>query len=80
MARYGAVWLEIARRQYDSLPTEIQQQIDDRLEELLENPHLPKDAYDARTDQWIAGYGDGLGLILFTVVNEHQRVIVLRIV
>src|SRR5581483_7196483 len=37
MPRYGAVWLEIAREQYTSLAAEAREQIDTRVEQLLEN-------------------------------------------
>jgi hypothetical protein len=38
MSRYGPVWLEIAREQYTSLPADAREQIDTRVEQLLENP------------------------------------------
>jgi hypothetical protein len=35
MSRYGAVWPEIAREQYTSLPADAGEQIDTRVEQLL---------------------------------------------
>jgi hypothetical protein len=46
MARYGLVWLEIARADYASLPEDIRAQISVRIEQLLENPRQPRDGYD----------------------------------
>lgn len=81
MARYSSVWLEIAREHYDSLPAPTRAQVDRRLEQLLEDPRQESTAsYDARTDQWTAIYGDGAGLIVYAVVREWRRIIVLRLV
>jgi mRNA-degrading endonuclease RelE of RelBE toxin-antitoxin system len=80
MARYGPVWLEIAAEQYAHLPASGQQQVDAQLEQLLENPRQPRASYDQRTDQWTTTYGDGAGLLVYAVVHEHQRVIILRLV
>lgn len=54
--------------------------ISTRIEQLLENPRQPRDGYDERTDQWTTTYGDGAGLIVYAVVHERQRVIILRLV
>ncbi|MDN5917233.1 MAG: hypothetical protein L0I76_19375 [Pseudonocardia sp.] len=80
MARYGLVWLEIAREDYASLPDDIRAQISTRIEQLLENPRQPRDGYDELTDQWTTTYGGGVGLIVYAVVHERQRVIILRLV
>lgn len=80
MARYGPVWLEIARARYDSFPAEIRKQVDARLEQLLEEPQLSRSAYDEPTDQWTTTYGDGNGLLVYAVVDEHRRLIILRLV
>jgi hypothetical protein len=50
------------------------------VQELLENPHQPRSAYDERTDQWTTIYGGGAGLIVYAVVRERQQVIILRLV
>jgi hypothetical protein len=80
MPRYGAVWLEIAREQYAALPSDAREQVDARIEQLLENPQQPRSGYDDATDQRTTTYGGGAGLILYTVVPAHQRLIVLRLV
>ncbi|MGH3915251.1 MAG: hypothetical protein ACRDTC_17865 [Pseudonocardiaceae bacterium] len=80
MPRYGPVWLEIALEQYAGLPAQTQEQIDARVNELLENPRQPPSAYDERTDQWTTTYGDGAGLIVYAVVHERSTVIILRLV
>lgn len=59
MPRYHAVWLEIARHQQASFSAEIREQVDARIEQLLENPRLPEAGYDELTDQWTTIYGDG---------------------
>ncbi len=80
MPRYGPVRLEIPLEQYASLPAEAQEQINARVEELLENPHQPRSAYDERTDQWTTTYSGGAGMIVYTVVHERPTVIILRLV
>ena len=79
MARYGLVWLEIALEQYASIPVEVQEQIDARVG-LLENPRQSGAGYDKRTDQWTTTYGGGIGLVVYAVVRERKRVIILRLV
>lgn len=80
MPRYGPVWLEISLEQYASLSTETREQVDGRIEQLLENPRQPPGGYDGLTDQWTTIYGFGAGLIVYAVVHERQRVIILRLV
>lgn len=80
MPVYGLVWLQISREHYASLPSAVREQVDARLDQLRENPR-PSDAdYDERTDQWITTYGAGAGMILYAVVPEHERMIILRLV
>ncbi|MGH3752564.1 MAG: hypothetical protein ACRDRP_07700 [Pseudonocardiaceae bacterium] len=73
------MWLEIALEQYASIPVEARKQVDARIEQLLENPRQPLDGYDELTDQWTTTYGGGAGLIVYAVVHERQRVIILRL-
>ena len=79
MARYGLVWLEIAREYLASLPVEVREQVSARIEQLLENPRQPHDGYDELTDQWTTTYG-GAGLIVYAIVHQRERVIILRLV
>jgi hypothetical protein len=80
MARYRALWLQLAREQYDALPGFVQQQLRRRIEQLLERPELPRSSYDPGTDQWTTTYGDGAGLLLVAIKVEHRTIIVLRLV
>lgn len=81
MGQYRAIWVEIAREQYATLPPEARQQVSDRIQQLLENPDLePRSSYDQATDHWTTTYGAGAGLILYAVVHERQRLIILRLV
>ena len=80
MARYGLVWLEIAREYLARLPVEVREQVSARIEQLLENPRQPRDGYDELTDQWTTTYGGGAGLIVYAVVHQRERVISLRLV
>ncbi len=80
MPRYALVWLEIALEQYVSLADQTQELLDARIEQLLENPRQPLGGYDKPTDQWTTTYGGGAGLIVYAVVHERQRIIILRLV
>ena len=71
MSRFSARWLEIAIEQYLALPPAIREQIDVRIEELLEHPEDPAGGYDDRSDQWTTTYGDGAGLILYAVSSRN---------
>lgn len=74
------MWLEIALAQYASLPTDARKQVDSRIEQMLENPRWLQGGYDELTDQWTTTYGGRAGLIVYAVVHERQRVIILRLV
>ena len=50
MPRYSALWLQVAVEQYDALPVAVRRLVDARIEELLERPEGPREAYDARAD------------------------------
>ncbi len=76
MPRYSIRWLEIAIEYYDALPAATRQQIDVRVEQLLERPEGLPEAYDTRRDRWTTTYGDGAGLILYAVVREQRRVLI----
>lgn len=73
------MWLEIARQQYDSLPDSVQRQIDMKLDLLLDDPEQ-YGTYDKSSDQWTTDFGDGDGLIVYTVVHQNIKVIVLRLI
>ena len=47
----------------------------------MENPRQQsRSAYDEATDQWTTTYGGGAGLIVYAVVHDRQRLIILRLV
>ena len=77
MPRHSAVWLQIARSQYDSYPLDVQHQIDIKLEKLVEQP-AGYGSYDQGTDQWITTFGGGSGLIVYAIVKAQQKIIILR--
>jgi len=79
MARYTPVWLEIARQQYESFPRAVQHQIDTKIDLLLDDPESYGD-YDKPSDQWTTDFGEGAGLIVYAVVHQQVKVIVLRLV
>jgi hypothetical protein len=58
MPRFSARSLEIALEQHTALPLAVQRQVDARIEQLLERPKGPREAYDPRSDHWTATYGD----------------------
>ncbi|MBV9140785.1 MAG: hypothetical protein JO115_07695 [Pseudonocardiales bacterium] len=73
--------MEIAREHYASLPAPARERIDAWIEQLRENSRpQPCSGYDEATDQWTITYGGGAGLIVYAVVHEHQRLIILRLV
>ena len=80
MPRYGPVWLEIAGQQYRDLPGDLRELIDQRLDQLLENPTADPDAiFNERSDQWSVPLGDQ-GLLFYAVVQYPAKVIVLRLI
>lgn len=80
MPRYSARWLELAAEQYASLPADTQRHVNRRVGELLDQPEGPRSDYDRPSDTWTTTYGDGIGLLLYAVVPEHNRLLILRLV
>lgn len=80
MPAYTDRWLQLAIDQYFELPDEQRHQVDQRIEELLVAPEGPSRSYDQPSDQWTTTYGDGTGLIVYAVVPEYRRVLILRII
>jgi hypothetical protein len=77
MPRYQPRWVEVAERQRDNLPAAARRLVDRRIEELLEDPTGNPAAYDGVEDEWSIPIGDGAGLILYAVVKEPRRVVIL---
>ena len=81
MARYRALWLELAHATRDSLPAPKRVALDARVEQLLENPHAPdRGGYDPTSDSFATTYGGGFGLLSYALVAERETLIVLRVV
>lgn len=81
MARYRAVWLELAKATRDSLPAGPRAALDARVEQLLENPRAAdRGGYDPRSDSYATTYGDGSGLLTYALVPDRETLIVLRVV
>jgi hypothetical protein len=80
MARYRLVWLEIADRQYDELPADLRDVVDQRLARLVDDPTADRDAvYNARSDQWSVPLADE-GFLFFAVVRNPPTLIILRLI
>lgn len=80
MPPYRLLWLEVAERQYLSLPDDARSLVDQGLALLQDDPARWLDAvYDPGSDQWSATLGSA-GLVLYAVVAEPATVIVLRLV
>jgi hypothetical protein len=78
MPRYEPRWVEIAERQRDNLPAAGRRLVNRRIEELLEDPASnPAATYDGVEDEWSIPIGAGAGLILYAVVDEPRRVVIL---
>ena len=80
MARYRAVWLELARVTRESLPAPERAALDARVEQLLENPHAAdRGGYDPTSDSFATTYGEGFGLLTYALVADRETLIVLRV-
>lgn len=79
MAQYSLVWCDVPREQYQSMPSDIQTQIDETLERLSSDP-AAHGVYDQGSDHWSATFGDGTGFILYVLSRERQKVVLLRVV
>ncbi len=70
---------EEAEKQYANLPEDTRQLVNQRIEELLENPTgSPDREYDEKFDQHTIPIGDDKGWILYTVVESAREVFLLR--
>jgi hypothetical protein len=58
MPRYRVVWPDVPREHRASYPARVQQQLDQRIEELLEDPRARARFYPGpRRDFWITTFG-----------------------
>ncbi len=78
MADYLITWVDYAYEQYLALG-EVSAQLNARLRRLAQQP---KDGarYDSSTDRWSAQFDAGRGFLVYIVNDEHQRIVILRIV
>jgi hypothetical protein len=72
MPRYRVVWPDVPREHRASYPVRVQQQLDHRIEELLEDLHARARFYPGpRRDFWITTFGPNHeGIIEYSVREE----------
>lgn len=79
MPRYTLKSVAEADRQYADLPENTRRLVDQRTQELLENPTgNPDKQYDSQFDQWSIPIGDDKGWIIYGIVENARLVILLR--
>jgi len=71
--RYALIWVDIAIEQYLALPTEQQQLVDTRVQQLLDNPAGPRTSHDPHTDLWTPTDSVGAGLIVCMFRADRPR-------
>ena len=76
---YWTRWLEIPDAYYNDSPPEVQQQIRERITELMMNPYPPDADYDASHDSFTATFGGGTGIITYAVVEQNKCILILRL-
>lgn len=72
MPRYRDVWLEIPKKDRAGYPTHVQQQLDQRVAELLEDPRAGASFFPGlQRDFWITSFGlNDEGTIEYSVREE----------
>ena len=72
MPRYRDVWADDPKAYRASYPTHVQQHLDRRVAELLEDPRARARFYPGpRLDHWITSFGPNLeGTIVYSVKEE----------
>ncbi|WP_239308200.1 MULTISPECIES: type II toxin-antitoxin system RelE/ParE family toxin [unclassified Frankia] len=78
MATYAVRWVDYAREQRDSLSAEARHQLDTALGRLVADPRA-HGIYSKPEDQWTATFGDGWGVILYTIEDRWITITVLRV-
>lgn len=77
MPRYG--WMfggDEAEKQYDNLPEDSRRLVNQRIEELRENPFdIPDREYDAHNATYTIPIGADKGFIVYAVVTKDRMVI-----
>lgn len=78
MARYTVRWVTYAEQQADSLTPPARHALDETLAVLRADPRRHGD-YSPTRDQWSTHFGDGWGVILYTIEDRWATVTVLRV-
>jgi hypothetical protein len=78
MAAYAVRWVDYARDQRDALPAEARHELDVALRRLVADPRA-YGTYSKHEDQWTATFGDGWGVILYTIEDRWITITVLRV-
>lgn len=76
---YWTRWLEIPDAYYNDCTPEVQQQIRERMTALKIDPYPPDADYDASRDSFTTTFGDGVGIITYSVVEQHKCILILRL-
>ena len=76
---YWTRWLEIPDAYYRDSPAHVQRQIRERVTALKADPYPPDADYDVSRDSWTATFGDGSGIITYSVVEANKCVLILRL-
>ena len=80
MTPFRLLWVEVARSQYQALPTDQQQDLQELLSRLVVDPGMVAADYDRVSDQWLLDFAGGAGLVIYAVVPANRCIIVLRLV
>lgn len=71
MPRYRVVWPDIPWEDRVSYPTSVQQQLDQRIEELQQDPRARARYHPPPRDHWITNFGPNLqGTIVYSLRDE----------
>lgn len=79
MRPHRVIWLEIARDQYARLSRRDQGALNQLLGRLAADPHSVTADYDSASDQWLADFADGTGLMSYALVPANRCIVVLRL-
>lgn len=73
MRPFRIIWLELARSQYEELSSVERADVDRLLNRLVVEPATVAAGYDGASDQWVADFADGAGLISYAMVPDRRR-------
>ena len=78
MADYLITWVDYAVDQYLALNSQVRSRLDKQLHQLAQDPTHDA-SYDPGTDHWSAEFDGGQGLVVYITNQQHQRIVILRI-